>query len=90
MCSSDLNGLIRAALEAGTLEIAEPRAVFEERMKNRGFRLVEFADAGEVRALLARSGLAVVGDEISMGRGALAGTNAFERDRVLAVLGVPD
>jgi hypothetical protein len=80
------HALIRAALDSGALKIAEPRDVFEARLKSPKGRISEFASTAVVYDLFERCNLTLVGGERFVSPLAMPGGAMLERERVLAVL----
>lgn len=79
--------LIKLSIESGEFEIGEPIDVFLRRLKERPGQVYDFAGVEEVRNLFAGTDLAVLSFDEIRGPSQLPSGLAFERSRVLAVLG---
>jgi SAM-dependent methyltransferase len=79
--------LIRRSIESGELKISEPVDAFLLRLKERPGQICDFAGVEEVRDLFAGTDLAVLSFDEIRGPSQLPSGLAFERSRVLAVLG---
>jgi hypothetical protein len=77
---------IRAALDSGALQIAEPREVFEARLKNREIRVAEFHSAAAIYDLFERCRLTVLEKESLFAKVGMPERGAIARELVRAVL----